>query len=71
MRLCSSLKLCILALSGLVLACAGPRLKLPEYCSPLPGSVVCEDATYLFPEAGEFLCFKPEQIEPFLNRCGK
>jgi hypothetical protein len=68
-QLSRSLKLCaILALSG----CASPRLNLPEYCSPIAsGAVVCEDRTYLFPAAGDFMCFLPHEIEPFLNRCGK
>ncbi len=57
----------MLALSS----CASPRIPLPVYCSPLSGAVVCEDQTYLFPDAGGFMCFKPAEIEPFLNRCGK
>ncbi len=62
-----SSKLCILlALSS----CASPRIKLPEYCSPIGNTMVCESQTYLFPEASSFMCFKPEEIEPFLNKCG-
>jgi hypothetical protein len=56
-----------------------PRLKMPEQCSPMPDKVVCEEpgATFRFGagglsrDAGGFLCYRPEDIVPFLERCGE
>ncbi len=63
-RLCVSL----LLLSG----CAHVRLPMPEQCSPLPNEMICAWPPAIpFPQAGEFVCYRPEEIVPFLERCGE
>lgn len=65
----------LLLLSGCV---HSPRLKMPEQCSPMPDRVVCAEpgATFHFGttglerDAGSFLCYRPEEITPFLENCG-
>jgi hypothetical protein len=61
--------------SSLILlsACAGGKITMPsEYCSPMRGDkLVCNVKTYGFPDAGGFMCFRPEEIEPFLERYGE
>ncbi len=78
--MCSSkYALCVLWVS--LTACAtSPRLPMPETCSPMPSKVVCPGETYLFGQehqnpfglsAGGFVCYRPADIEPFLEMCGK
>lgn len=53
-----------------------PRLRMPEQCSPMPDRVVCAQDSYQFgskglaPDAGSFVCYRPEEILPFLESCG-
>lgn len=47
-----------------------PRIPMPEECSPLPDVMVCTERTIQYPQAAGYLCFKPEEIEPFLEICG-
>lgn len=44
---------------------------MPEECSPLPDTMICVDKTLHYPEAGGLVCFKPEEIAPFLEQCGE
>lgn len=52
---------------------------MPETCSPLPNEIVCPSQSFFFGDehpnpfgirAGGFVCYRPEEIEPFLERCG-
>lgn len=66
-------KLVIAAAIGPVFAgCVhGQRIPMPEQCSPLPDKMICANPPSIkFPEAGGFVCYRPEEIEPFLERCG-
>ena len=63
------------ALSG----CASVPVKVPPACSPMltavgdppSGQIVCTGSTWAFPDAGQFECFLPTDIEPCIERCSK
>ncbi len=70
--MCSKSSRLSMALLLLLSSCsAAPKLPMPQYCSPVPGRVLCSDEIIEFPDAGKLMCFKPQEIEPFLERFGK
>lgn len=50
-------------------ACSHTPLAPPGFCQPRPDKVLCSDRTLTYPEASKLRCFRPEEIEPFLERC--
>jgi hypothetical protein len=53
-------------------SCAHNRIKMPEQCSPMPGQMICANPPAIpFPAAGGYVCYRPEEIVPFLERCGE
>lgn len=45
---------------------------MPEECSPIPGDkMICTERTLTQPQAGRLICYEPDQIMPFLDRCGE
>ncbi len=69
--MCSN-KFALYALLASMSGCVhNPRIPMPEQCSPIQNAMVCEVPPSIpFPDAGKFLCYRPEQIEPFLEKCG-
>jgi hypothetical protein len=77
------MRLRLLLVLSIASGCAGPRIRMPEQCSPYEPPAVSLEADrrarvscsrrddVFFPQAGEFLCYRPEEIMPFLERCGE
>lgn len=65
----------------LLSSCAhAPRLPMPETCSPMPDHMVCPNKSFFFGaaktnpfeiDAGGFVCYRPEEIVPFIEQCGE
>ena len=68
-------------IAGLMGCVHSPRLVRPETCSPSSEEITCKSASYRyndehpnpldFKNAEGFVCYWPEEVEPFLERCGE
>lgn len=72
-----SKRFALFALLNLV-GCSHAKMAMIDTCSPLitelgPGSfsIVCPDRTYLGKDVTGFMCYRPEDIEPLLEKCTK
>jgi hypothetical protein len=51
--------------------CGTAKLAYVESCAPMGDAMICPNETVRGQDAQRFLCYRPGDIEPLLERCTK